>query len=67
MKTQELIELGSSAVDVLNDLSKAAGHIERIINIVKKDPKAWEEVCKHFKESSDKLDNVLKLRGLIDA
>lgn len=67
MNTEELVELGSSAVDVLNDLSKAAGHVERIINTIKKDPAAWEEVRKHFKNSSDKLDAILKLRGIIDA
>lgn len=67
MKTEELIELGTSAIGVLNDLSKAAGHVERIIKIVKQDPDAWDKVRKHFQESSDNLDVVLKLRGVIDA
>lgn len=67
MKTTELIELGTSAIDVLNDLSKAAGHVERIIKIVKQDPDAWGKVRKRFQESSDNLDVVLKLRGVINA
>lgn len=66
MKTEDIVELGKNAANILNDLSKAADHIDRIIKIVKNEPDAWKAVRKHFLESSNNLDKLLELRGLLN-
>lgn len=60
----DAVKLAQAVSRMLDALDEADKSMNIVLDILKDEPHAWEQVRNHYKGSSKKLDELLAKRGI---